>query len=67
MQKVADMQAVGTNWAQSFGVNPSVETICNWHTCRSLDFPTQTASSPPEWPSVGEAEAGSGGDQPAKE
>src|SRR5262249_20590659 len=21
-------------WAQSHGVNPSVETICGWHTCR---------------------------------
>jgi len=43
----------GTLLAHSIGVNPSVETIWNWHTCRSLDFATQTASSPPEWTSVG--------------
>src|SRR6516162_3914589 len=24
------------NWAQVDGVNPSVETIWNWHTCRSM-------------------------------
>jgi hypothetical protein len=53
--------------AHSCGVNPSVETNCNWRTCRSLNFCVQTASSPPEWSSVGEAEAGSGGDQPAEE
>jgi hypothetical protein len=55
------------NWAQLSGVNPSVETIFDWHTCRSMDFPIQTTSSSPEWSSVGEAEVGSGGDQPAKE
>jgi hypothetical protein len=27
---------VAQNWAQSSGVNPSVETIWNWHTCRSM-------------------------------
>jgi len=57
----------GTVLAQSVGVNPSVETKCDWHTCRLTVFPTQTASSPPQWSSAGEAEAGSGGDQPAKE
>ena len=46
------------NWAQLVGVNPSVETICNRPTCRSLNFPTQPAPSPSEWPSVGEAEPG---------
>ena len=30
------------------GVNPSVETICDWHTRRSMEFPTQIASSSPE-------------------
>ena len=29
---------VAQNWAQFFGVNPSVETIWNWHTCRSMVF-----------------------------
>jgi hypothetical protein len=57
----------GTPAAHNPGVNPSVETICNWHTCRLLNFSAQTAFSLPEWPSVGEAEAGSGGDQPAEE
>jgi hypothetical protein len=54
-------------WAQRNGVNPSVETLRNWHSCRLLNFPTHTASSSPELCSAGEAEAGSGGDQPAKE
>src|SRR5579863_7577201 len=58
---------LGTFWAQTNGVNPSVETKCNWHTCRLMNFSSQTASSPSEWSSAGEAEAGSGGDQPAKE
>src|SRR5215469_6176050 len=58
---------LSTTWAQFIGVNPSVETIFDWHTCRSMDFPVQTTSSSPEWSSVGEAEVGSGGDQPAKE
>ena len=34
------------NWAQSIGVNPSVETVWNWHTCSSMIFPSQTSSSP---------------------
>src|SRR5579863_6938246 len=58
---------LGTRIVQASGVNPSVETICSWHTCRSLIFPSQTTSSPSELSSVGEAEAGSGGDQPAEE
>ncbi len=37
---------LGINLAQSNGVNPSVETIWNWHTCRSMIFPSQTCSSP---------------------
>jgi hypothetical protein len=52
------------HWA---GVDPSVETKCHGHTCRSTIFPTQIASSPSRWFTAGEAEAGSGGDQPAKE
>jgi len=65
--KMAKLHAVATIWAQSNGVNPAVETIFDWHTCRSMDFPLQTTSSSPEWSSVGEAEVGSGGDQPAQE
>ncbi len=53
--------------AHARGVNPSVETNCNWHTCRLMVFPSQTAFSPSHWSSAGEAEAGSGGDQPAEE
>jgi integrase len=37
---------VAQNWAQFFGVNPSVETVWNWHTCSSMIFPSQTSSSP---------------------
>jgi hypothetical protein len=70
-QKEKDMEAKrgksGTNWAQLDGVTPSVETNGCWHTCRSLIFPSQTISFPPESSSAGEAEAGSGGDQPAEE
>jgi len=54
-------------WAQGYGVTPSVETNGYWHTCRSMIFPTQTSSSSSEWSSAGEAEAGSAGEQPAKE
>jgi hypothetical protein len=32
--------------AQFDGVNPSVETVWNWHTCSSMIFPSQTSSSP---------------------
>jgi hypothetical protein len=44
-----------------FGVNPSVETIRDGHTCRSMDFPSQIISSPSESASAGEAEASSAG------
>lgn len=36
-----------TNWPQPYGVNPSVETVGNWHTtrtCRVLDRPPRTTS-----------------------
>ena len=36
-----------TNWPQPYGVNPSVETVGNWHTtrtCRVLDRPPRTKS-----------------------
>src|SRR5208283_293007 len=49
------------------GVTPSAETKRNCDTCRLVNSSFQSTSSPPEWSSVGEAEAGSGGDQPAKE
>src|SRR5712691_9381658 len=58
---------VGTLLAHNDGVTPLVETNCNWHTCRSMIFPTQTAASSSQWSSAGEAEAGSAGEQPAKE
>jgi hypothetical protein len=31
--------------AQERGVNPSVETVWNWHTCSLMVFPSQTSSS----------------------
>jgi hypothetical protein len=62
-----NLLTVGTTWAQVVGVTPAIETNCHWHTCRSLIFPSQTTSPPPESLSAGEAEAGSGGDQPAEE
>jgi len=57
----------GTDLAQADGVNPSIETICCWHTCRLMVFLSQSTLSPPESSSAGEAEAGSAGAQPAKE
>ena len=33
--------AAGTLRAQPLGVNPSVETILDWHTCRLLSVPSQ--------------------------
>jgi len=27
-----------TNWPQPYGVNPSVETVRNWHTCRAINL-----------------------------
>jgi len=47
-------------------VNPFVETIRCWHTCRSIDFPFQTTALPSDWSSVGEAEAGSPKEQPLR-
>ena len=52
---------------ESSGVNPVSETNRLRHTRRSTFFPTQTSASPSQWSSAGEAEAGSGGDQPAEE
>jgi hypothetical protein len=49
------------NGAQPFGVNPSVETVWNWHTCGSMVFPSHSSSSLSGWPSAGEAEASSAG------
>jgi len=54
-------------WAQSDGVNPSVETVWNWHTCGSMVFPSHSSSSLSGWPSAGEAEASSAGEQLAEE
>jgi len=55
------------NWAQSPGVNPSVETVWNWHTCGSMVFPSHSFSSLSGLPSAGEAEASSAGEQLAEE
>jgi hypothetical protein len=33
------------NWTHLHGVNPSVETVWNWHTCSLMIFPSQTSSS----------------------
>ncbi len=49
------------------GVNPSVETVWNWHTCRSMVFPSHSSFSLSGWRSAGEAEASSAGEQLAKE
>ncbi len=35
----------GTLPAHPVGVNPSVETVWNWHTCSSIVFPSQISSS----------------------
>jgi hypothetical protein len=44
-------------------VTPVIETNCHWHTCRLMVFSVQTAFSPSELPSVGEAEAGTAGER----
>src|SRR5260370_21526106 len=53
--------------AHPCGVNPSVETVWNWHTCGSMVFPSHSSSSLSGWPSAGEAEASSAGEQLAEE
>jgi hypothetical protein len=55
------------NWAQFLEVNPSVETVWNWHTCGSMVFPSHSFSSLSGLPSAGEAEASSAGEQLAEE
>jgi hypothetical protein len=57
----------GTLLAHLYGVNPSVETFWNWHTCGSMVFPSQTFSSPLGSRSAGKAEASSAGEQLAEE
>src|SRR6266508_3663801 len=39
---------LGTYWLLGFGVNPSVETVGNWHTCRSINFLSQSSNSASE-------------------
>src|ERR1700681_3941547 len=58
---------IGTLRKHDLGVNPSVETIRNWHTCRSMDFPSQTSSPPSGWRPAGEAEASSAGEPLAED
>ena len=48
-------------------MNPLGETVGDLTVCGLLDFGFHFGCSPPEWDSVGEAEAGAGGDQLAKE
>jgi len=43
---IAALSLIATSWAQGDGVNPSVETVWCWHTCRSMVFPSQTFCSP---------------------
>jgi hypothetical protein len=45
-QNLTVNEGIGTVVAQDCGVNPSVETVWNWHTCCSMVFPSQTYSSP---------------------
>ena len=51
----------------SFEVNPCSETVSVLTVCRLLDDGVHFVGSASEWLSVGEAETGSGGDQPVKE
>jgi hypothetical protein len=68
---VRDGAHLSDGWAQklahSGGVNPSVETVWNWHTCGSMVFPSHSFSSLSGLPSAGEAEASSAGEQLAEE
>ena len=48
-------------------VNPCSETVCVLTVRRWLKISIHFVGSAPEWLSVGEAETGSGGDQPVKE
>jgi hypothetical protein len=54
-------------FSHSLGVTPLVETVCNFHTCCLIDFPSQTVISPSESSAAGEAEASSAGEQLAKD
>jgi hypothetical protein len=65
--KPAFQAGVAQNRAQSPVVNPSVETVWNWHRCGSMVFPSQASSLASGWCSAGEAEASSAGEQLAKE
>ena len=65
------VDALDLRWAQNgahrCGVNPSVETVWNWHTCSLMVFPSHSFSSLSGWHSAGEAEASSAGEQLAEE
>jgi hypothetical protein len=50
-----------------FEVNPWVETVCKLTVCRLLKKHVHFIASPSGLSPVGEAETGSGGDQPVKE
>jgi hypothetical protein len=53
--------------SEGIRVTPWTETNRIAALCRLMNFPSQATPSPSNWCSAGEAEAGSGGDQPAKE
>ena len=54
-------------WRHGTGVNPSAETVVIATLAVQWFFLLPIASSVLAWSSAGEAEAGSGGDQPAEE
>ena len=43
-QNPSVIEGFGTVLAQQSGVNPSVETVWNWHTCSSMVFSSQSCS-----------------------
>jgi hypothetical protein len=54
-------------WHSQEWVSPSIDTILNCHTRRSMDFPFQSPCSLSGSRSAGEAEASSAGEQLAEE
>jgi len=54
-------------WFWQVGVNPSPETVRSRHSHYSMVLSFQRHLSPPEWSTVGEAEASSAGVQLAEE
>ena len=48
VEAISQPVSVGSG-AQNCGVNPSVETVWNWHTCGSMVFPSHSSSSLSGW------------------